>query len=94
MWEPIPEFPKRGRRLRVNPECGSPSTWQPLTNQGLNCLDGPENWVFKFDVRDADYRGPIAMEMKLKIAKLIAKGICRVEIVGAGFVLALMMFAP
>ncbi len=34
------------------------------------------------------------MEMKLKIAKLIAKGICRVEIVAAGFVVALMMFAP
>src|SRR5277367_334735 len=40
------------------------------------------------------YRGLWATEMKLKIAKIIAEGICRVEIVATGFVVALTMFAP
>ena len=88
-----PSSPKReGDYASI--ENTEPTTWQPLINQGLNYLDGPESWVFKVGIRDADYRGPLAMEMKLKIAKLIAKGICSVEIVAAGFVVALTMFAP
>ena len=49
---------------------------------------------FSTSTSGMDYRSPLAMEMKLKIAKLIAKGICSVEIVAAGFVVALTMFAP
>jgi hypothetical protein len=58
---------------------GNQSTWQPLINPGIN-LSG--------------WGRELAMEMRLKIAKTIAEGICRVGIVVVELVVALMMFAP